>query len=216
MIKVMLVDDHRLIRAGIAKLLEQANGIKVVAQADSGEQAITLLRDNHSDVVLMDLKMPGIGGLETTRRLIRMKPDIKIMAVTGCLEGIFAARMLQAGAAGYITKDCSEDELIVAIRKVHVGQRYLSPEIAQKLALQHVTESESSAIEQLSERELQITLMIAHGKKVQEISTTLHLSTKTVNSYRYRIFAKLNIKSDVELTHCAIRAGLLDEYEKLD
>jgi two-component system, NarL family, invasion response regulator UvrY len=208
-IKVLVVDDHDLVRMGITRMLADISGIKVVGEAASGEEALRLARDLEPEVVLMDVKMPGIGGLEATRKLLRQDPDVRIVAVTVCDEEPFPSRLLKAGAAGYLTKGAALEEMVKAIRAVASGQRYISPEIAQQLALKNLEEEKSSPFEVLSEREMQITMMIVGCQKVQEISDRLFLSPKTVNSYRYRIFEKLSIDSDVELTLLAVRHGLL-------
>lgn len=213
MITILLVDDHDLVRTGIRMMLNDINGMKVVAEASSGEEAVKLGRELKPNVVLMDVKMPGIGGLEATRKLIRSDPDVKVLVVTTYDNDVYPSRLLQIGAAGYLTKGSSMDEMIKAIRAVNAGQRYISPEIASKLAFRHVTDKEESPVEMLSERELQVMLMITKGMKVQDIAEKLHLSPKTVNSYRYRIFEKLNIKNDVELTLLAVRYGLIDSEE---
>jgi len=161
----------------------------------------------------MVMQMPGIGGLEATRKMIRHNPDLKVLALTVCDDEPYPSRLLQAGAAGYITKGCDPDEMIRAIRTIHAGQRYISSEIAQQLALKRFAKDEESPLDILSERELQIMLMITSGQKVQEISDKLCLSPKTVNSYRYRIFEKLGINSDVELTLLAIRLGLVEGHK---
>lgn len=215
MIKVLLVDDHELIRIGIKRLLQDVAGIKVIGEASTGEEAIKLAKELIPDVVLMDVQMPGIGGLEATRKLIRHNPDIKILALTVCDDEPYPSRLLQAGAAGYITKGCGADEMVRGIRTVNSGQRYISSEIAQQLALKRFTKAEESPLDILSERELQIMLMITSGQKVQEISDKLCLSPKTVNSYRYRIFEKLGIHSDVELTLLAIRLGLIEGHKEV-
>ncbi|MCW5588078.1 MAG: UvrY/SirA/GacA family response regulator transcription factor [Legionellales bacterium] len=215
MIKVLIVDDHDLVRAGVKRLLADQAGIKVVGEAESGEAAINNARKTTPQVVLMDVKMPGIGGLEATRKLLRIDPDVKILVLTACDEDPFPSRLLQAGAAGYLTKDCGVDEMVQAIKAVNAGQRYISPVIAQQLALKHLSDNEASPFDVLSERELQVMIMITSGQKVQDISEKLCLSPKTVNSYRYRLFEKLNINSDVELTHLAIRHGLLDPQTQI-
>lgn len=209
MIKVLVVDDHDLVRMGITRMLADINGIKVVGEAASGEEALRLARELNPQVVLMDVKMPGIGGLEATRKLLRQNPDSRVVAVTVCDEEPFPSRLLKAGAAGYLTKGAALEEMVKAIRTVASGQRYISPEIAQQLALKNLEEEKTSPFEALSEREMQITMMIVSCQKVQEISDRLFLSPKTVNSYRYRIFEKLGIDSDVELTLLAVRHGLL-------
>lgn len=210
MIKVLVVDDHDLVRMGITRMLTDIGGIKVVGEAASGEEALRLARELTPQVVLMDVKMPGIGGLEATRKLLRQNPEVRVVAVTVCDEEPFPSRLLKAGAAGYLTKGAALEEMVKAIRAVASGQRYISPEIAQQLALKNLEEEKSSPFEALSEREMQITMMIVSCQKVQEISDRLFLSPKTVNSYRYRIFEKLGIGSDVELTLLAVRHGLLN------
>ncbi|MFI8740604.1 response regulator transcription factor GacA [Stutzerimonas zhaodongensis] len=211
MIRVLVVDDHDLVRTGISRMLADIDGLQVVGQAESGEVAIKKSRDLKPDVVLMDVKMPGIGGLEATRKLLRSHPDIKVIAVTICEEDPFPTRLLQAGAAGYLTKGAALDEMIQAIRMVFAGQRYISPQIAQQLALKSFQPKvNGSPFDLLSEREIQIALMIANCQKVQAISDKLCLSPKTVNTYRYRIYEKLSITSDVELALLAVRHGMVD------
>lgn len=214
LIKVLLVDDHDLVRLGVKRLLQDANGIKVIGEAGTGEEAIKLMRELSPDVVIMDIQMPGIGGLEATRKMLRYNPMIKILALTVCDEEPFPSRFLQAGAAGYITKGSSAEEMIKAIRLLHTGERYISPEIAQQIALKRFSPQEKSPLDVLSERELQVMLMITQGQTVNQISDKLCLSSKTVNSYRYRIFEKLSIKSDVELTLLAVRLGILEKRQK--
>ncbi|MEJ2763831.1 UvrY/SirA/GacA family response regulator transcription factor [Photobacterium sp. MCCC 1A19761] len=210
MINVFLVDDHELVRTGIRRLLEDVRGIKVVGEADSGEEAVKWCRQEHADIVLMDMNMPGIGGLEATRKILRFSPDVKIIVLTIHTENPFPTKVMQAGAAGYLTKGAGPDEMVNAIRMVNSGQRYISPEIAQQMALSQFASDAENPFKDLSERELQIMMMITKGQKVTEISEQLNLSPKTVNSYRYRLFNKLDINGDVELTHLAIRHGMLD------
>lgn len=213
LIKILLVDDHELVRIGIKRILQDIQGLKVVGECGTGEEAVRQAKELIPDVVLLDVQMPGIGGLEATRKMMRHNPDIKILALTIYGDEPYPSRLLQAGAAGYITKGCAADEMIRAIRTVHSGQRYISSEIAQQLALKRFKRAEESPLDILSERELQIMLMITSGQKVQEISIKLCLSPKTVNSYRYRIFQKLKIKNDVELTLLAIRLGLVEGHK---
>jgi two-component system invasion response regulator UvrY len=158
----------------------------------------------------MDMNMPGIGGLEATKKILRFNPDMKVIVLTIHTENPFPTKVMQAGAAGYLTKGAGPDEMVNAIRMVQSGQRYLSPEIAQQMALSQFTPDSENPFKELSERELQIMMMITKGEKVTDISEQLNLSPKTVNSYRYRLFSKLNISGDVELTHLAIRHGILD------
>lgn len=214
MISVFLVDDHELVRAGIRRILDDVKGIKVVGEAHCGEDAVKWCRTNNADVVLMDMNMPGIGGLEATRKMLRYNPDIKIIVLTVHTENPLPAKVMQAGASGYLSKGTAPQEMVNAIRTVYAGQRYIALDIAQQMALSQVMPDSDNPFASLSERELQIMMMITKGQKVNEISEQLSLSPKTVNSYRYRMFSKLNINGDVELTHLAIRHGML-KSEKL-
>jgi len=208
LISVFLVDDHELVRTGIRRILEDVKGIQVVGEAGCGEDAVKWCRANNADVILMDMNMPGIGGLEATRKIVRYAPDSKIIMLTIHTENPLPAKVMQAGASGYLSKGAASQEVINAIRMVNAGQRYIASDIAQQMALSQIAPQAESPFSCLSERELQIMLMITRGQKVTEISEQLNLSPKTVNSYRYRMFSKLNISGDVELTHLAIRHGL--------
>ncbi len=211
MISVFLVDDHELVRTGIRRILEDVRGLKVVGEAMNGENAVQWCRENSADVILMDMNMPGIGGLEATRKILRVDPHARIIVLTVNSENPFPTKVMQAGAAGYLTKGSAPDEMIQAIRCVHSGQRYISPEIAQQMALSQFSSGHAeNPFKSLSERELQIMLMITRGSKVTDIAEQLNLSPKTVNSYRYRLFDKLQISGDVELTRMAIRYGMVD------
>jgi len=210
LIRVLVVDDHDLVRTGISRMLSDIDGLQVVGQAESGEEALVKARELKPDVVLMDVKMPGIGGLEATRKIMRSHPDIKVVAVTVCEDDPFPTRLLQAGAAGYMTKGAGLAEMVQAIRLVFAGQRYISPQVAQQLALKSFQPASNSPFDALSEREIQIALMIVGCQKVQIISDKLCLSPKTVNTYRYRIYEKLSVTSDVELTLLAVRHGMVD------
>jgi len=211
MINVMLVDDHDLVRTGIRRLLDDIDGIKVVAEAGNGEQAISQVRNKRPDVILMDVSMPGIGGLEATRKITRSLPDMKIIAVTIHDDDPFPARLLEAGASGYITKGCDIREIINAIRSVYQGKQYITPGIAQKLALSFVNNRERSPFAELTPRETQVMLMVVKGYTNKEISEKLCLSPKTTSTYRYRLFEKLGVENVVELTRFAIRHGLIKE-----
>ncbi|MBK0004726.1 UvrY/SirA/GacA family response regulator transcription factor [Erwinia sp. S43] len=210
MISVFLVDDHELVRTGIRRILEDIKGIQVVGEANCGEDAVKWCRGNNVDVVLMDMNMPGIGGLEATRKIVRYSPDAKVIMLTIHTESPLPAKVMQAGASGYLSKGAAPQEVVNAIRSVNAGQRYIASDIAQQMALSQIEPQSESPLSCLSERELQIMLMITKGQKVTEISEQLNLSPKTVNSYRYRMFSKLNISGDVELTHLAIRYGLFN------
>ncbi|MGB5541235.1 MAG: UvrY/SirA/GacA family response regulator transcription factor [Gammaproteobacteria bacterium] len=211
MINVMLVDDHGLVRNGIKRILDDVDGIAVVAEAENGEQAIRQVRKQPPDVILMDISMPGIGGLEATRKIAQSLPGIKIIAVTIHDDDPFPARLLEAGAVGYLTKGCDVREIISAIRSVHTGKQYITPAVAQKLALSFINNGEKSPIDRLTQRETQVMLMIVKGNTNKEISEKLCLSPKTTSTYRYRLFDKLGVFNEVELTRFAIRYGLIKE-----
>lgn len=209
MIRILVVDDHQLFRAGLRRLVEAVAGIAVVGEADSGEGALALARELNPDVVAIDVLMPGIGGLEATRRLTRIDRAPRILALSSCVEPPFPAQMLRAGATGYASKNISPDELITAIKRVYVGHRYLSHDIAQDLASYAFEDKDESPFDSLSHREMQIMMMVINCHKVRDISNRLHLSPKTVNSYRYRIFDKLRVHSDVELVLLAVKYGMV-------
>lgn len=210
MIKIMLVDDHDLVRTGIKLLVQDIPDVQIVGETSCAEDVAKIAREAKPDVVLMDVNMPGIGGLEATRRLLRVNSDIKVLIVSAYATDFFPARLLQAGAAGYLTKKSSKEEMAQAIQSVYAGECYISPLITNQLVLARLTASEASPFNDLSERELQILLMIARGINPKNIAKQLHLSAKTVNSYRHTIFKKLAVTTDVELALVAIREGLID------
>jgi len=160
MIELLIADDHELVRKGIERILQDVNDIKVVASVKDGEEAVKKARELEPDVVLMDINMPGIGGIEATRKLIRHNPECKVLIVTAMKEEPFPSRLLKIGASGYITKDSGSEELTQAIRAVYTGMRYINAGIAQKLALQHLSnEPGESALDELSDRELEVRLL---------------------------------------------------------
>lgn len=212
LISVFLVDDMSLVRTGIKLILGTTPNIKVIGEADSGEEAVDWCRKKQCDVILMDMVMPGIGGLEATKKILRYNPDAKIIVLTIQTEEPYPTKIMQAGASGFLTKGAEPEEMIRAIKDVASGKRFISPSVAQQIALSNVSSIDTeSPFKSLSERELQITEMIAKGLKAGDIAERLNLSPKTVNSYRYRIFDKLNLKGDVELTRLAIRCGIVED-----
>lgn len=211
MIKVLVADDHHLVRTSIARLLDSEDGITVVGEAIDGEEALSMASQLRPDIVLMDMRMPGIGGLEATRKIARGMADIKVLVITAFLEETYAQRLLDAGASGFISKGAELEDIVLAIRTIFDGQRYISPEIAQRLILTK-SHPEGNPFENLSHRELQVAVMIVNCHTVNDISDALYLSPKTINTYRYRIFGKLGVQSDVELTHLGLRHGMVDGY----
>lgn len=209
MIRILLVDDHRLFRLGVRKMLQDASNIEIVGEAASGEDAVAACLKYRPNVVLMDICMPGIGGLEATRRITRREGAPRVVMLSAHEDNPFPVQALKAGASGYLSKGVAADELVAAVKKVFLGKRYLSADVAQQLAVTAFEGETEGPFEQLSSREMQIMLMVVNCHRVNEISSNLHLSPKTVNSYRYRIFEKLNVKSDVELALMAVRYGVI-------
>lgn len=209
MIKILVVDDHDLVRTGIVRILTDVKDFKVVAELGCGEDAVAYCRKQTPDIVLMDISMPGIGGLEATRKVTRICDSIKVICLSMHKDNPFPTKIMQAGAHGFITKDTPHSEMINAIYKVHSGQKYISPEIAQLIALGQLDASSDNPFDNLSDRELEITMMLTRGEKVTDIAKHLNISAKTVNTYRYRMFDKLNVTSDVGLTHLALRHKII-------
>jgi len=211
MIKILLVDDHELVRTGIRHILEEAGDMEIVGEAADGDAALKLARQTAPDVILMDLNMPGIGGIEATRRVVRFLPNTKVIALSVLDDDPFPARLNEAGAMGYLTKGCPAQEMIEAVRTVNRGIPYVASNVARKHMLANWRGVASTPFAELSSREMQVVMMILNGQRPQEISASLSLSPKTVSTYRQRIFEKLQVKSDVELTRLAYRHGLIEE-----
>ena len=210
MIKVMVVDDHELVRTGIIRILNDAPGIRVVGEAASGEEALETAREKLPDVLLMDVSMPGIGGLEATRKLVQSEVKPKVIVVSIHSDEPFPSRMLKAGASGYLTKGCAVDEIITAIKAVYGGERYIGADVAQKLALKMAPGGNGSPFDALSPREMQVMLMLTQGQRLQSISDKLCLSPKTISTYRYRLYDKLGVSSDVDLARLAMNYGIIE------
>ena len=209
--KVLVVDDHDLVRLGIIRLLNDVPGICVVAEADSGETSLEKVRQYHPDIVFMDIRMPGIGGLEATRRILAAHPEIKVIVVSAFSDEVYPSRLLNAGASGYITKNADSAEVIMAVQTVIMNKVYVSPTLAQQMVTSNLNgRLDASPFSQLSERELQVAEMITSGRRVSDIADTLHVSPKTINTYKYRIFEKVGVNNDVELTLSAVKFGLVD------
>ena len=215
-ISILIVDDHALVRAGVTRILVDEPDLLVIGEASSGEKAIEFITMHMPDIVIMDARMPGIGGIEATHRLLAMYPNLKIIAISAVASGVIPSQMLRAGVRSFLTKNVSVDELCKAIRMVQSGQRYVTPDVATQMAVDPFNKNGGSLFDKLSRREMQIAQMLTDGKKVSRIAEYLSLSPKTVYSYRYRIFEKLGIHSDVELTILAVKHGLADDARELD
>ncbi|MPX72382.1 response regulator [Moraxella catarrhalis] len=211
-IKVLVVDDHDLVRMGITRMLDDDANIEVIGEAIDGDSAVMQVRALSPDVVLLDVNMPNINGVEATRRIKQFNPNIKVLAVSSLTAQPYPSMLLKAGVNGYITKGTPLDEMIRAIKKVHAGSRYFSHDVAEQLAETVLGEQKESPFDTLSEREKQVAMMVVNCQSTQQIADQLFVSAKTVNTYRYRIFDKLGIDSDVKLTHLAIRHGLVQTH----
>lgn len=211
LIKVLLVDDHDIVRMGVARMLDDVKDLTVVGQAKTGEEAIQCVKQLKPDVVLMDIQMPGIGGVEATRKLAERFSKIKILAVSAHEEEPLPSRILDAGASGYITKGTCLDEMVQAIRRVAMGERYFSADIAVRLAKNWANRDKvaKSPFDALSRREVQMAQMIADGKSNQDIADIMGIAISTLSTYRYRIYNKLEIENDVQLTHLAMRFAVV-------
>lgn len=210
LLKILIVDDHDMVSQGISRVLQDVKGVEVVGIVHNGEDAIIQTRILLPDIVLMDVHMPGIGGLGATKEIKRLMPRVKIIALSALDDSLYPIKLLEAGASGYLTKGTNTSELLDALDAVHKGDRYVSQCIAQKMALTKYTiDSKGSPLEALSDRELQVAQMIVDCKKSTEIAAHLNVSPKTVSTYRTRIFSKLSIESDVELIRLAVRYSVL-------
>jgi len=211
MIRVVLVDDHELVRTGFRMILAQQPGIDVVGEASDGEQGLALIRRERPDVALVDVHMPQLSGIELTDRVRKLKFATRIVILTVVNEAPFPRRLIQAGASGYLTKGCAAEELVRAVRQVADGRRYLAPEVAELLALGVLDGRADSPFENLSARELDVAMMLAQGQDMQHIAKLLKLSAKTVATYKYRLFDKLGVDNPVALAHLAHLHGVLDD-----
>ncbi|MES2553278.1 MAG: response regulator transcription factor [Pseudomonadota bacterium] len=208
-IKVLLVDDHAVVRMGFKMLLESDTGIKVVAEAENGEQAVKLYVEHQPDVVVMDITMPGIGGIEAIDRIMAKDNNARILVLSAHEDSVHPKRVLNAGALGYLTKRSAAEELIKAIRTVSGRKMYLEASVAQQMAIQQLS-GETNPVDVLSDREFEVFISLAKGKTTNEIADTLCLSPRTVGTHLYNIKQKLNANNSAEIALIAMRAGLID------
>jgi DNA-binding NarL/FixJ family response regulator len=210
MIKIIIADDHPIVRAGMKQIIAEDPDMHVADEAGDGHQLLHKIRAEDFDVVILDITMPHIDGLDVLKQLKVEKPKLPVIILSIHPESQYALRVLKAGASGYVTKTSAPDELISAIRKVHRGGKYISPSIAEKLAFQLEADFKEMPHEALSDREYQVLCLLASGKTVTEIADELALSVKTVSTYRSRILEKMNMKNNAELIHYAVQNRLVD------
>ncbi len=210
MIKILLVDDHELVRMGIEVLLNAQKNFTVIGVANSGEQALIQAQELTPDVILMDIKMPGIGGIEASKRLLHHFPRIKIIILSVHNDGPMLQQLFDMGVMGFLSKDSAVDEMVKAIKVVDQGKRYICTKVGSNLAISTLKGYEVSPFENLSSREVAVLMLVLEGREIREIAETLLITNKTVNTYRYRLYQKLQIKNDVELTRLAIKYGFIE------
>ena len=210
MIRVLLVDDHSVVRFGFRLLLEAASDVQVVAEADSGEAACTLYPQCTPDIVILDLSMPGMGGIEALKRIRTHHRTARLLALSAHDDVMHARRALTQGALGFLSKRSAPEILLDAVRTVASGKRYLDPALAQQLALADLEGEGGSPLDQLSEREFEVFLRLAKGEVVQTIANDLSVSTSTIGTHLYNVKQKLGASNQAELTLIALRAGLIE------
>jgi len=208
-IKILLVDDHAVVRMGFKMLIEAEDDITVIGEAESGEVAIKLFQELKPDIIVMDITMPGIGGIEAIDRIMAKDKNTKILVLSAHEDSVHPKRVLNAGAMGYLTKRSAAEELIKAIKSIHQGKRYLEPSIAQQMAITQLS-GETNPVEILSDREFEVFIALAKGKSTNDIADTLCLSPRTVGTHLYNIKQKLNANNSAEIALIAIRCGLID------
>lgn len=211
MIQVAIVDDHQIVRTGFRELLSEDSSISIAFEATNGDEALDKLRTAQCDVLLLDISLPGKSGVDVLRAVRQRHPEVKVLILSGFPEESYALAMMRNGANGYLCKDCDRDELLRAIHMVSAGRRYVSPRTAELLADEMSGERSGVLHESLSDRELQVFLRLARGESVSDIAGQLHLSVKTISTYRSRVTEKLNVASNAELATYALRHGLITQ-----
>jgi len=211
MIKILIADDHAVVREGVKQIVSETSDMVVAGEAENGQQVLDLSQTIKEGVILLDIAMPGRGGIDTLKQLKAERPDLPVLILSMYPEDQYAVRALRAGASGYLTKESAPEELIAAIRKVSGGGKYVSSSLAEKLAVHIERESEKPIHERLSDREYQVVLMLASGRTVKEIADELALSVKTISTHRVRALNKMGMKNNSELTYYAIRKGLIEK-----
>jgi DNA-binding NarL/FixJ family response regulator len=210
MVKILIADDHAVVREGLKQILSESSEMVVTAEASTGPEVLEKIGKDDFDLVVLDISMPGRGGLDILKEIKNKKPRLPVLILSMYPEEQYAVRVLKAGASGYMTKESAPHELVKAIQQISKGKKYVSPSLAEKLALDLEITTGRPLHESLSDREYQVMCMIASGKTLKEIAEQLSLSIKTISTYRSRILEKMNMKSNAELTHHAIKNRLVD------
>ncbi len=212
MIRILLVDDHAIIRRGIREVLEKTGEIDVVGEAGDGRQGVEMARRLKPDVVLMDIMMPGMDGIEATQLIVSELPQTKVLVLSAYADNPYPSLMFKNGAMGYLTKekDCIAEELLRGIRTVLEGRRFMVAKVAERLAHMAIGENEETRFDGLSRREMQVLALVVKGNSIQEMASKLGLSDKTINTYRYRLYGKLGVQNDVQMTLMALKSGIFD------
>ncbi len=209
-VKVAIVDDHAIVRAGLKQFLSEMVDLRIVGEAASGREAIDLVRVTEIDVLIMDLSMPGQSGIDALAMIRAKAPDVGILILSGYPEEQYAVNLIRQGASGYLNKECEPMEIVTAIRTIALGRRYISPSVAELIAQQLNRKEGSAAHDLLSEREFQVFLKLAKGETAGEIAQALSLSVKTVSTYRTRLMEKMGLQSNSDLTYYALKNKLID------
>jgi len=210
MIRALITDDHAVVRRGLKELLTDSHKIEVLGEASTAGEALDRVRRGEWDVVILDINLPDRNGLDLLRDLKREKPDLPVLILSVCSEDQFAVRALRSGAAGYLTKASAPAQLVDAVEKVAAGGRYISPAVAERLAVLVGSDREGMPHESLSEREYQVIRLLASGKTVSQIAADMNLSVKTISTYRARVLDKMGMRTNAELTYYAVRNGLVE------
>jgi two-component system invasion response regulator UvrY len=212
MIRVFVADDHAIVRGGIRRILEDQPDIQIVGEAAEGQEAIQKILEADPDVILLDISMPGMDGLDVTKQLKAIDSKVRILILTMHAEEQYAPRLMKAGAMGYVTKHAAPEDLVKAIHAVHSGKRFISPSLAENMAWRYLANREAlSPVECLSDRELQVLRLLAKGNTNRGIADSLHLSVKTIDTYRARVLEKLNLRNNSELTLFAVQNELIEK-----
>ena len=210
MLKILIADDHPIVRQGLKQILSEEFEIEALGEAQNSQEVLELVRKKNWDIVVLDITMPGRGGVDVLKDLKGQYPKLPVLILSMHPEDQYAVRVLKAGAAGYLTKESVQDELVKAIKKILAGGKYVSPSLAEKMAFDLETKTEKPLHETLSDREYQVMLLIASGKTVSQIAEKLSLSVKTIDTYRTRILEKMKMKTNAELMHYVIKNKLVE------